>query len=74
MICDEFSADFDQQVVFVQDRLFNDQRYALSWDKIIKLGWQPQRRLPEDLPSIVAWYKANAVSIMNSMELVHEQL
>ncbi len=61
MICKEFGADFDDSVEFVQDRPFNDRRYAISWEKISRLGWRPQHSLPEEMPSIVAWYKENAV-------------
>ncbi len=61
MICNEFGADFDDSVEFVEDRPFNDRRYAISWDKISKLGWRPQYSLPVELPSIVAWYTENAV-------------
>jgi len=60
MVCKEFGVDFEESVEYVQDRPFNDRRYAISWDKISKLGWRPQYSLPEELSGIVAWYKTNA--------------
>jgi len=63
MICREFNAAFDDSVAFVEDRPFNDRRYAISWDKISNLGWRSRRRLQDELPSIVAWYRDNADEI-----------
>ena len=67
MICREFNADFDASVKFVGDRPFNDRRYAISWDKISKLGWQSKRRLADEMPTIVAWYKENADETIKRM-------
>jgi UDP-glucose 4,6-dehydratase len=63
MVCKEFAADFESSIEYVKDRPFNDRRYAISWEKISKLGWRPQYSLPEELPHIVTWYKENAPRI-----------
>jgi len=73
MICDEFGTKFEDSVEFVQDRPFNDRRYAISWDKISDLGWKPKRSLPTEIPAIVAWYKANAQNMRNRMDWVARQ-
>lgn len=46
-------------VVHVADRLFNDSRYAVNCDKLLSMGWKPQRELPKELERLVAWYRAN---------------
>ena len=43
----------------VDDRPFNDSRYAVNDKKLRKLGWNPKRNLKADLPEIVEWYKNN---------------
>lgn len=68
LICREFGAPFDEHVVFVRDRPFNDRRYAISWDKITKLGWSPRRSLPDEIGAVVAWYRANAVHLAERMK------
>ncbi|MCS7170265.1 MAG: dTDP-glucose 4,6-dehydratase [Candidatus Kapabacteria bacterium] len=43
----------------VPDRPGHDRRYALRWDKIRDLGWEPQISLEEGLKQTVEWYQAN---------------
>jgi len=43
----------------INNRPFNDSRYAVDDKKLRDLGWSPQRSLIEDLPDIVDWYKSN---------------
>ena len=43
----------------IDDRPFNDSRYAVNDKKLRKLGWNPKRNLKADLPEIVEWYKNN---------------
>jgi UDP-glucose 4,6-dehydratase len=69
MVCKEFGADFDSCVEYVNDRPFNDRRYAVSWDKIGNLGWSPQHSLPVELPGIVAWYKENAAHFRRRLSM-----
>ena len=70
MICDEFGLPFASNVEFVCDRPFNDRRYAISWDKLTALGWKPSRRLQDQLPLIVAWYRNNANHILRKMDQI----
>lgn len=47
------------KIEHVNNRPFNDSRYAVDDKKLRDLGWSPQRNLFEDLPKIVDWYKSN---------------
>ena len=44
---------------FVKDRPAHDRRYALSSDKIRKLGWKPKHRFEEALRETIKWYAEN---------------
>ena len=57
MICDAFDKDTNKDICFVQDRPFNDSRYAVQFDKIAALGWRPTRHLPDEIPNITNWYR-----------------
>ena len=70
MICEEFGVDFGKEVIFVNDRPFNDRRYAISWDKISQLGWKPRHSLVTEIPAIVSWYRENAESLRTRMAWV----
>jgi dTDP-glucose 4,6-dehydratase len=59
MMCDTFGLNSDEHITFVQDRPFNDARYALDWSRIEALGWSAKRRLKTELPAIAQWYAAN---------------
>lgn len=67
MVCQELGRDFDSSVRFVEDRPFNDRRYAISWDKITDLGWKPSRKLSLELPEIVNWYRRNLNHIVRKL-------
>jgi len=58
MVCDVFGKDRSEEIVFVRDRLFNDRRYSISSARVRSLGWQPRRRLVDELPCIAQWYAA----------------
>ena len=51
--------DPNKFIKFTKDRLYNDKRYSVSFNKMKKLGWKPKRNLLNDLPMIVKWYKKN---------------
>jgi dTDP-glucose 4,6-dehydratase len=59
MICDIFGVPVAENLIHVNDRLFNDARYAINWDKIAGLGWKPQHSLKDELGSIARWYADN---------------
>ncbi len=46
-------------VTFVHDRPGHDRRYALNWNKIQELGWQPRHSFAEALEKTVDWFREN---------------
>ncbi len=44
---------------FVEDRPFNDSRYAIDSRKIHALGWKPTRSLERHLEQVIDWYRKN---------------
>jgi UDP-glucose 4,6-dehydratase len=54
----------------VPDRRFNDRRYLISCEKLKKLGWQPRRSLPKELPALVKWYVDNSSIYLKSPHLL----
>jgi UDP-glucose 4,6-dehydratase len=69
MICKQFNLPFESSVAFVEDRPFNDRRYSISWDKISALGWKPRLSLPNEIATIVDWYRKNQDTMRNKLEL-----
>ncbi len=59
MICKYFGLVAEDNITFVEDRPFNDSRYALNSSKIRKLGWEPRLHLVDALPTLIEWYRAN---------------
>lgn len=59
LLCDIFGVNPEQYITYVEDRPFNDARYAVVWDKISALGWKPEIELREQLPAMAKWYVAN---------------
>lgn len=46
-------------IKFIKDRPGHDRRYSLKWDKIKKLGWEPETSINEGLMLTVDWYREN---------------
>ncbi|KAL0075216.1 hypothetical protein J3Q64DRAFT_1810837 [Phycomyces blakesleeanus] len=42
---------------FVQDRAFNDKRYAVDCSKLEKLGWAPRMGFDDGLRKTIEWYR-----------------
>ncbi|MEM7650449.1 MAG: dTDP-glucose 4,6-dehydratase [Pseudomonadota bacterium] len=59
MICDLFGLKSDDYITYVEDRPFNDGRYAVTWDKITALGWKPETQLTDQLSDMAQWYLDN---------------
>jgi len=60
ILCNLFEKDRNTQLVFVEDRIFNDLQYHINCDKIKDLGWKFQdRNFREDLLEIIQWYREN---------------
>ena len=50
---------FNKFVKYVKDRPFNDYRYSLNFNKIMKLGWKPKTKIEDKILEINDWYKKN---------------
>ena len=74
MLCQLFGKTFDDCVTYVDDRPFNDGRYALNWDHITGLGWKPKRSLKNDLPEMAAWYAKNFSRYESASKKQHDPL
>lgn len=59
MISSLFGLDVEETATFVQDRPFNDFRYAVDWSQMAALGWKPKRFLRDELPVLAQWYADN---------------
>ncbi|KAI8061704.1 hypothetical protein BC940DRAFT_245013 [Gongronella butleri] len=46
-----------QHLEFVPDRAFNDQRYAVDYSKLERLGWKPRMPFDEGLRKTIEWYR-----------------
>ncbi|KAI9030011.1 hypothetical protein CLU79DRAFT_733678 [Phycomyces nitens] len=47
----------DDHLEFVQDRAFNDKRYAVDCSKLEKLGWAPRMGFDDGLRKTIEWYR-----------------
>jgi dTDP-glucose 4,6-dehydratase len=57
-ICDILGKDYQDSVEIVPDRLNYDLRYYMLNDKSKKdLSWKPRKKINEELPAIVMWFK-----------------
>lgn len=73
MICEVFGLDPEKYISFTEDRPFNDERYAINWDRISALGWAPESRLTDELAAIAGWYVDNFNRYNDDgLEIVHK--
>jgi len=56
----------DRLITFVEDRLFNDKRYAINSEKLKKLGWKIEVDFDEGLRRTIDWYRKN----VNNWDLI----
>ena len=57
-ICDIMGKEYDNSVEIVPDRLNYDLRYYMLNDKSKEnLNWNPKKRINEELPAVVMWFK-----------------
>lgn len=60
MLCGLFDKPDDEFITYVDDRPFNDGRYAVDWSKMTALGWVPKIQLEEQMPELIDWYVERA--------------
>lgn len=59
MICEVFGLNPDEWITHIEDRPFNDARYAITWEPLTALGWKPEIRLGNEIGKIAHWYMEN---------------
>ena len=59
LICRILDKQYNQLIIKIPDRLFNDARYSINYNKIKKLGWKPTKILNKSLEEICNWTKIN---------------
>jgi dTDP-glucose 4,6-dehydratase len=47
-------------IVFVEDRKYNDRRYAIDSSKLNRLGWAPETEWKDGLKKTIDWYRTNS--------------
>jgi|GEM_PF-163841 len=47
---------YDDWIEYVSDRPHNDAHYNINFDKLIKLGWDPQISFDEGIDQTIKWY------------------
>ena len=55
LICKLTSTDYKNFISHVPDRLFNDSRYSIDYQKIKKLGWVEKEKFIDNLLEIFDW-------------------
>jgi len=55
-VCEFLNRDFDTSIEFVKDRLGHDQRYSISNQRILDLGFNSFTKFDEALKQTVGWY------------------
>jgi len=59
LICNHLNLNVNNYIKFVDDRPYNDSRYAIDYNKLKKLGWKNNCSLLSDFPKLINWYKNN---------------
>ncbi|KAG9301772.1 hypothetical protein G9A89_003319 [Geosiphon pyriformis] len=55
----QFGCKEEDHIEFVQDRAFNDRRYAVDYRKLRDLGWYPRTVWEAGLKKTITWYQEN---------------
>jgi UDP-glucose 4,6-dehydratase len=59
MISARLGIEASTMTEFVNDRPFNDCRYAIDSSKLLALGWKPRTSFESHLSEVIEWYKQN---------------
>ncbi len=70
-LCKLFGLDQDKYITYVKDRPFNDGRYAVNWDKITALGWEPKIDLKQSLAELATWYSTYSDRYVEDDQIVN---
>lgn len=54
------TVDANKHIRFVEDRKYNDRRYAIDSRKLHALGWRPKITWEEGLSRTIDWYRGNS--------------
>ena len=65
IIAKENNLNYKKFSKYVEDRPFNDFRYSLNFNKIMKLGWKPKTKIEDKISEINSWYKKNILRFKN---------
>ena len=57
LLCKLMNKDFDDSVVYVPDRNFNDKRYFINHSKVLSLGWEEKITFDDGILETINWYK-----------------
>lgn len=68
MICALFDFAPGDWITYMEDRPFNDARYAITWEPLKALGWEPAVHLQDKLPDMAAWYYENFTRFIKDEE------
>ncbi len=49
--------DIDEQIIYIEDRKYNDKRYYICDKKLKELGWTKTTEIDEGLKKTIEWYK-----------------
>jgi len=55
----KFGYSEEEYIRFVEDRPFNDSRYKINSDKLLRLGWKPKTSWEDGLQRTIDWYMKN---------------
>ena len=59
LICKISNKSYSDLILKIPDRLFNDARYSVNYNKLKRLGWKPSKHLNQSLKEIFNWTKKN---------------
>ena len=59
LICEISGKNYDSLVTQVPDRLFNDSRYSINYEKIKRLGWNSKIKIKNGIEEVLNWTKLN---------------
>lgn len=48
--------NYEDYIEYVKDRVYNDMRYFISYEKLKKLGWKPESVFMEEIERLIACY------------------